>query len=352
MIVPASTLRALVPRTGSTASKMSPALNPNATVFARRYVEEAGLHHRAAEIHLAVAPGREVPPDRSTEQVLGAHGLRRGGRGGRRNDLGRWTDLRHATAFEDDEVGPEPHRLTEIVSDVQERHTGLPLEGEQHVAQRLSGRSIQGRKRLVQQEGRGSRGERARKRDSLTLASGKFSGHQSGKVAGAHRLEGGQRLLAAPLPWRLEKPEGDVACDVEVGKEQRVLEDDPDPSASHLQRGRGARVEQRPAPHDDLALRRTHRAQDGHQERALAGPAGTEDHGDPRAGPKRRLEPERPTFVGPALDHDVDVEPAAHELFLAPRPSRPAPIITATETEVSSTDSHNAVRSSPEITAS
>jgi hypothetical protein len=126
---------------------------------------------------------------------------------------------------------------------------------------------VEGGERLVEQDHRGLRGERAGQRDPLLLP--------AGQLVRVSRRQGGRQLdqlehLAQPVAaaTRTGQPEGDVVPDGEVGEQRTLLRHVADPAL--LRRHRAAGTHHGALAEHHHSLVRLHEAGDDPEQRGLA----------------------------------------------------------------------------------
>src|SRR5205823_8130672 len=110
--------------------------------------------------------------------------------------------LHDAPGIVDDDPVAEPIRLREIVRD--EDGGGAPVRehAREIFAQRMTQRRVERRERLVEQQQRRLRRERAAERDALALAAGQLGGMPTLEAAEADPLEYRARPGMSLPPWQ------------------------------------------------------------------------------------------------------------------------------------------------------
>ncbi|MNZ90511.1 hypothetical protein D3C78_1094760 [compost metagenome] len=124
-----------------------------------------------------------------------------------------------------DAVGHQ-HGLVLVVGDHQGGDAELALQGAQLGAQVLAHPGVERRHRLVEQQQRGRRGQRAGQGDALLLAAGELAGILLLAAAQADQLEHLCDPCADRLALAAGEAIGDVLLDGEVGEQRVGLEQD------------------------------------------------------------------------------------------------------------------------------
>ena len=178
-----------------------------------------------------------------------------------------------------DAVGQGQH-IEKLVGD---QHCGPSVTGQlvtQQLPHRAGGGDVESGEGLVEQQHVGVRGQCTRQSDTLGLTAGQLSWHPVGEIG---RLDLGQPMRGdrASVPawppamaaaWR----ERHIGRDAQVWKQQRLLQQQADPSGVRRNEHPGRCVVEHPVAQPDLAAVRPHQAGDYVQRRGLARAVGTQ----------------------------------------------------------------------------
>ena len=192
--------------------------------------------------------------------------------------VGRAPLLEATVAQQADAVG-EREGVLLVVGDHQRRGTERLEQRAQFADQPLAQRDVEARERLVEQQRRGTRRERARHRDTLLLAAGQLRrvrvGMQSASPTSSSISHGARASL---VPRECAQAELDVAARREVREQRVVLEHEPD--AALVRRNVHAGRAERAAAREDGAAVERLEAGDAAQRRGLAAAARAQQAAD------------------------------------------------------------------------
>ncbi|KAF0120033.1 MAG: phenol hydroxylase [Methylocystaceae bacterium] len=226
------------------------------------------MQFAAAERHMAVGDG-----DRQRDRFADEGDDERRSRAVVK--LFRRPNLFDAAFVEHDDAIRKLHRFILIMRDENRRQSRLLVNVAQPAAQILAHARVKGAEGLVEQQHARFDGERARKRDALTLAAGELRGIAAAESVELHEL---QKLRDARLDRR---PRGtrasgansqtvaDIVGDGHMFEERIVLKHHADMAVLHGEIGRVLAVEEDPATIGRIEAR------DHPQQRRLAGARGS-----------------------------------------------------------------------------
>ncbi len=141
-------------------------------------------------------------------------------------ELRRRRELLDAPGVEHADAVGERERLVLVVGDEDRRRARRPEDALHLVAHLGAEIGVEVRERLVEQEERGRRSQRAGEGDALLLTSGELVGIATPEAREPDHLESGRHALAPGAAAQLGETEGHVVGHGQVGKERVVLEHD------------------------------------------------------------------------------------------------------------------------------